>query len=100
MADLRRAASAAKRAERRLEEEIYRAFIAGNSLRAIAAEVDRSHESVREIVMRMKQWIERESSVLAEPAYAATVDAKMAASVQGRNNANISNGSHVKEPDR
>ena len=61
MADLRRAASAAKRAEGRLEEEIYKAFVAGNSLRAIAAEVDVSHESVREIVMRMKQRSNRET---------------------------------------
>jgi hypothetical protein len=64
MADLRKAARAFERAESRRDGEIFRAFTAGNSLRAIAAEVGLSHESVRSIVVRVGKWAEGEGELL------------------------------------
>ena len=66
MPELRRAATAAERAERKRDDEIYRAFNAGNSLRAIAAEVSMSHEAVRAIVLRVNAWARSEEKILAQ----------------------------------
>ena len=75
MPDLQKAVKAVKRAEWSRNEEIYRAYLAGNSLRAIAMEADLSHETVRVVVERVAEWVETERRILASPSRGLTVDA-------------------------
>jgi hypothetical protein len=54
------------RVERKRDEAILRARLAGNSLRVIALETGLSHETVRTIVERMEEWVRFESDLLAK----------------------------------
>jgi hypothetical protein len=54
------------RVERRRDEAIYRAHLAGNSLRVIAYTTRLSHETVRTIVERMQEWVRFETDLLAK----------------------------------
>jgi hypothetical protein len=54
------------RVERKRDEAILRAHMAGNSLRVIAYTTRLSHETVRTIVERMQEWVRFESDLLAK----------------------------------
>ena len=80
MRELRKATAAAERAEGKRDEEIYRAFNAGNSLRAIAVEAGMSHEAVRAIVLRVGAWARSEEKILTQTkTHYSTTDAGRAA---------------------
>jgi hypothetical protein len=52
------------RVERRRDEAILQARLAGNSLRVIADSTGLSHETVRAIVERMQEWVREETAEL------------------------------------
>lgn len=72
LSSLAKAAKLAKKAERELHEEIFRAHRAGSSLRVIAFETSLSHESVRVIVHRISEWVESERKILESGVYGLT----------------------------
>lgn len=68
LGDLKRTTSEFSKVERRRDDAILRAHLAGNSLRVIAEAAGLSHETVRTIVERMQGWLKEEQEFFATTA--------------------------------
>ena len=83
--DLDLAARAFRNAERKRDEEIFRAHRAGNSLRVISMATELSHETVRTIIERMRRWVQSEQESLERGFAAMTVTQQIRGDASQRN---------------